>query len=144
MSKSVKVIEGHSFSDERGTLNCINEFAFEGVRRFYQIKHYNTSVVRAWQGHKVEHKYFYVAEGSFLIVWVQIDDFDNPSPGLIAESIILSSENPAVLSVPAGYANGIKATAPNSILSVYSNLTLEQSEEDRWSYHHKLWFQWPE
>jgi dTDP-4-dehydrorhamnose 3,5-epimerase len=139
----VKFIEGKSFKDSRGTLHCVNEFSLEGIKRFYQIQHSNTSTIRAWQGHKIEHKYFFVPLGSFLIAWVQIDNFENPSTNLVAEHTMLSADKPGVLVIPAGYANGIKAIEAGSLLSIYSNLTLKESEEDRWSFDSSLWMKWP-
>jgi len=135
-------IEGKRFTDERGYLQSINDFSFKDVCRFYQISNRDTAIIRAWQGHKIEHKYFYVAVGSFVIAWVKVDDFDNPSPTLQPGHIILSADKPGILSVPPGYANGIKSLSPDSILIIYSNLDLKQSEQDRWSYDSSLWMDW--
>lgn len=77
------IIKGGSFSDERGTMRFVNDFRFNDVQRFYLIKHPDPSVVRAWQGHQFEKKYFYPISGSFAIAWVKIDDFKNPSTDLI-------------------------------------------------------------
>ncbi|MBS0028832.1 hypothetical protein ACTJJ0_12870 [Chitinophaga sp. 22321] len=140
--ESVKLIKGGSFTDTRGTLGFVNEFTFPGVKRFYQIVHPDVSVVRAWQGHKVEQKYFYVPKGKFALAWVAIDNWDQPRADLKAEYVILKEEEPAVLSIPPGYANGIKALEPGSVLMVYSDLDLQQSGEDRWSFDAGLWLDW--
>lgn len=142
MPKKIELINGGSFTDSRGTLQFVNDFTFKEVKRFYQIIHTDTNVIRAWQGHKIEHKFFYAAAGSFLIACVEIDNWEQPSLNLDAKQIVLTSQKPAVLSVPPGYANGIKALTPHSILTVYSNLTLAQSKEDRWSFDCSLWFDW--
>lgn len=134
--------EGGRFSDKRGILSFVNDFDFSDVRRFYNITHPDVSVVRAWQGHKIERKYFYVPYGSFLLAWVKIDNWEHPSSDLKASYTILSSEKPGVLSIPAGYANGIKAIIPDSVLTVYSNLDLKESENDRWTFDQALWFNW--
>src|SRR4051794_3652230 len=94
MYEEVRIIQGRSFTDNRGTLNCVNDFTFFDVKRFYQIQHPDTTTIRAWQGHKIETKYFYVPFGSFLLAWVKIDDFDNPSVDLIAEHRVLTANNP--------------------------------------------------
>ena len=94
------------------------------------------------QGHQIEHKFFYVAKGSFILAWVKIDDWDNPSPNLASDYRIFTAINPTILSVPPGYANGIKACEKDSLLIIYSNLTLEQSTADRWSYDSTLWLNW--
>jgi dTDP-4-dehydrorhamnose 3,5-epimerase-like enzyme len=142
MPEGVVFIDGKRFTDARGNLDAVNDFSFEGICRFYQIRHSSPAVIRAWQGHKMEHKYFYVAEGSFVIAWVKVDNFDNPSPGLVCNHAVLSADQPGVLSIPAGFANGIKALSPESILTVYSNLDLRESEQDRWSYDSSLWMDW--
>lgn len=139
---SVELIKGGSFADARGTLGFVNEFTFPDVKRFYQIVHPDISVVRAWQGHKVEQKYFYVPKGKFALAWVKIDDWSQPSKDLKAEYLILNEAEPAVLSIPPGYANGIKALEPGSILMVYSDLDVQQSGEDRWSFDASLWLDW--
>jgi dTDP-4-dehydrorhamnose 3,5-epimerase-like enzyme len=138
----VKLIKGGSFSDERGMLQFVNDFDFQGVKRFYQLIHHDTEVVRAWQGHKLEHKWFYVAQGSFVMAWLQPDNWDSPSATLHANSAILTSVAPSILSIPPGYVNGIKALEKHSILIVFSNFTVKQSSGDRWSFDANLWMDW--
>ena len=142
MIKEVEIIEGGIFNDHRGTLSFINDFSFPGVKRFYRITHPDIEIVRAWQGHKIEHKYFYVAAGSYVIAWVKIDDWDNPFENLVAEHHILSAKHPAILSVPAGYANGIKAMEKDSSLIIFSDLNAEDSANDRWSFEPNRWLDW--
>jgi len=137
-----ELITGGSFTDERGSLFFLNEFSFPDVKRFYRIDHPNTSVVRAWQGHKVEHKYFYVVKGSFVIGWVKPDDWDNPAVDLIAEHAILTADRSSILSVPPGYANGIKALEPGSTLIIFSNLSAEDSANDMWRFEANRWLNW--
>lgn len=138
----VKLIKGGLHTDERGALGYVNEFTFPEVKRFYQIVHPDVEVIRAWQGHKIEHKYFYVPHGKFVLAWVEIDNWNQPSPDLKAEYLVLTQEEPAILSIPPGYANGIKALTPDSVLMVYSDLDLKQSGEDRWSFDSSLWLDW--
>jgi dTDP-4-dehydrorhamnose 3,5-epimerase-like enzyme len=142
MSATVKLIKGDLFTDQRGSLKFVNDFSFPDVKRFYQIIHPDKSIVRAWQGHRVEHKHFYVVKGKFAVAWVAIDDWDKPSSLLQAEYAVLSEDAPAVLSIPPGFANGIKALEADAVLMVYSDLTLAQSAEDRWSFDPSLWFDW--
>ncbi|PUZ26251.1 hypothetical protein DCC81_18680 [Chitinophaga parva] len=140
--EGVTLLKGGAHTDARGQIAFVNDFQFPGVKRFYQITHPDTSVVRAWQGHQVEHKYFYVVKGSFAVAWVQPDDWSKPSAMLPAFYETLNAGHPAVLSVPPGFANGIKALEKDSVLLVYSNLTLEQSAEDRWQFDAGLWLDW--
>ncbi|MBW8687351.1 cupin domain-containing protein [Chitinophaga rhizophila] len=142
MPAKVNYIKGDRFTDHRGSLQFVNEFSFPDTKRFYQITHPDTSVVRAWQGHQVEEKSFYVVKGRFVIAWVEIDDWERPSADLSAAYTVLEEHVPAVLHIPAGFANGIKALDPDSILMVYSNLSLEASAADRWSFDQHLWFDW--
>lgn len=137
-----QLIRGGHFDDNRGRVSFVNDFGFQGIRRFYCIQHGDTQTVRAWQGHQMEHKYFYVASGSFLIAWVAIDDWNNPSPYLKAESTVLRHDEPALLHIPAGYANGMKALEPGAQLLVYSDQDLEAARQDDWRFNADLWLDW--
>lgn len=136
------IIKGGIFSDERGTMRFVNEFRFSDVKRFYFIKHPNTSIVRAWQGHQFEKKYFYPISGSFVIAWVKIDDFENPSDKLIPEYHILSADNSEILSVPKGYANGLKALEQDSEIMIFSDTSLEDSVNENIRYPADKWLDW--
>ena len=137
-----QLIKGGAFDDIRGRICFVNDFNFDYVKRFYQINNADTNVIRAWQGHQLEHKYFFATAGSFVIAWVKIDNWETPSETLNAEHAIISVKSPAVLSIPPGYANGIKALEPQASLVIFSNLSLAESKEDRWSYKSDLWLNW--
>ena len=128
------LIKGNLHTDSRGILRYVNEFNFEGIKRFYTITHPNTNIIRAWQGHKKETKYFYVTKGSFLINWIELDNFENPAKNLIVQSKIFSDKQSEVLIIPPGHVNGLKALEPYSSILVFSDLTLEESNSDnfRW------------
>ena len=136
------IIKGGSFTDERGTMRFANDFCFKDVKRFYFIKHLDTSVIRAWQGHQWEKKYFYPISGSFALAWVKIDDFNNPSENLIPEVHLLSAINSEILSVPKGYANGLKALEPNSELMIFSDMDLEESVNEKIRFPADKWLDW--
>jgi dTDP-4-dehydrorhamnose 3,5-epimerase-like enzyme len=133
------LIKGNSFTDERGTIRFVNDFHFDRIKRFYTITHHDTSVIRAWQGHKIESKYFFVTKGKFLICWVEIDNWDNPGKELKVNNQILSEDNPQVLIVPPGNANGFKAIEPDSTLLVFSDLNLEDSSGDLYRFERDYW-----
>jgi hypothetical protein len=76
------VIKGASFQDERGSMRFINNFDMNEVVRFYEVMPKNTDLIRGWQAHKEEKKWFYCLQGSFIINLVKIDAFDNPSEAL--------------------------------------------------------------
>ena len=137
-----QIISGGTFKDHRGSLRFVNEFKFEGVKRFYFIKHPNIDFVRAWQGHQFEAKYFYPIKGTFVVAWVKIDDFASPSKTLIPDYHIISEEISELIFIPPGYANGIKALKPESELMIFSDMEVEKSIEENKRYDSNLWFDW--
>jgi dTDP-4-dehydrorhamnose 3,5-epimerase len=110
------------------------------VRRFYLIENADTEIIRAWQGHKVERKWFFVTSGSFLIGLVKPDDWNNPDSELPVESFILSSKDSMVLHIPSGYANGFRALETGSKMIVFSDFTTEQGATDNFKFDSGLWF----
>lgn len=137
-----KIIEGGFFEDNRGEMRFVNEFKFTDIVRFYFIKHITTDIIRAWQGHRYEQKYFYLISGSFVIAWIKIDNFEKPSPDLIPEYHIVTSKKSELIYIPKGYANGIRALTPNSELMIFSDTEVEQSVKDKIRYNSSLWFDW--
>jgi len=130
----VNTIKGDSFSDSRGTVRFVNDFLFEGIKRFYTILHPDIEVIRAWQGHKKETKCFFVSRGTFVFNWIKIDNWKQPSANLTVNSKVLSEKDSAVLIIPPGHVNGFKALEPDSTVIVFSDLTLDESKSDdyRW------------
>lgn len=137
-----KIIQGGRHKDSRGILAFVNDFRLDEIKRFYTIEHIDDSVVRAWQGHQKEKKWFYVLEGDFCIVLVQPDDWANPSETLPIREIILKANDSQILYIPSGYANGFKALQPNSKLLVFSNFTTEESADDNFRFDKDKWFNW--
>lgn len=135
-----KLIEGGEFTDERGIISFINDFDLSTIKRFYTITHPDKKIVRAWQGHRQEHKYFHVQKGSFVIAWVEIDNWDSPSKSLKAEHTILRANQIAVLSIPSGFANGLKALEEHSQIMVFSDHRLNESNDDQIRFDKDLWF----
>ncbi len=142
MSKKPYIIPGGIHTDERGSVSHVNDFNFAGVKRFYQVQNKSTQTVRAWQGHKIEEKYFFVGKGTFLIAVVEVDDWDIPSENLQADSFVLKALEPQILYVPPGYANGVQALEKDSILTIFSNLSLSESAADTYRFDPSLWFKW--
>lgn len=136
------IIDGDSFVDERGILSFVNDFEFNDVKRFYIISNYSEKIIRAWQGHKIERKYFYSINGSFVICAVKIDNWDKPSLNLPVEKYILNDKKSQILMIPPGYANGIKALKHNSKLLVFSSLSFENAKNDDYRFNKKLWYDW--
>ena len=138
----IQYIDGGSFTDHRGTIRYVNDFNFEGVKRFYIIKHSDKSVVRAWQGHQYERKWFYVTKGSFCVAWVKIDNWESPSLELKPEYIILKADEPKIVCVPTGYANGLKALEVDSEIIVFSDMSVEESINEKIRYDKDMWMDW--
>ncbi len=142
MNRKPYIINGGIHTDERGSVSHVNDFSFPGIKRFYQVKNKSVETVRAWQGHKIEEKYFFVSQGVFLITAVKIDDWENPSKSLQADTFVLKAIEPQILYIPPGYANGVKALETNSILTVFSNLSLSESAADTYRFDASMWFDW--
>ena len=64
---NIKLIDGGLAVDDRGTVRFVNDFDFNGVKRFYQVENHQKGFIRAWHGHKKESKYVYVSSGTALV-----------------------------------------------------------------------------
>ena len=138
----IRIIEGGISVDYRGRISHVNDLDMSEVERFYIIHQKDTSIIRAWHAHQHEKKWFYAVKGSFTTAFVKIDDWENPSPDLKPEVFRLSAAESRVLYIPEGYANGIKAEEPYSILMVFSNKILSEAVHDSWRYDSKMWMNW--
>lgn len=139
MDKKIKVIDGGVHRDTRGTLKFINDFDLKDIRRVYMIEPIDTEFVRAWQGHKEECKFFLVTQGSFTIGLVQVDNWDSPSKTIRPTYYTLEADNPKVLCVPGGYANGIKSNLINSQLMVFSSSAISDVNNDEYRFPTDFW-----
>jgi dTDP-4-dehydrorhamnose 3,5-epimerase-like enzyme len=142
MKENTNLIQGGEFNDARGKLIFFNDFDMKDVRRFYVIEHPDSSIIRAWQGHKKEEKWFYVMKGSFKVVLVKPDDWDNPSPDLEPAEFILKATANQVLYIPGNFANGLKALEPESRIMVFSSFTVEESSKDNFRFDKGMWYDW--
>ena len=137
---AIKIIEGGLHQDNRGIVSFVNAFDMTAIKRFYQIKQSNIELIRAWQGHQKESKWFYCVEGSFTINFMQPDSWTHPSGDERIGVIQLNGSKPKVLYIPSGYVTGIKANIKNSILLVYSDFTLAESQSDDFRFDINTWF----
>ena len=133
------LLTGAVYSDERGSVSFVNDFKFNDISRFYILENSETHPVRAWQGHKLDCKNFYCIAGSFQVSYVRVDDWENPSASLKVDRVVLTASKSAVLSIPAGYANAIKALEPGSRLMSFSTLPLDQVKEDDVRFDKSKW-----
>ena len=126
-----KIINGGVATDDRGSVRFVNDFNFDGVKRFYQVQNHRAGFIRAWHGHHKEGKYVYVAKGTAIIGAVPIDMMieKNIDQTKVFKTV-LSSNNPKVLFIPAGHANGFKSLEEGTIVQFFSTSTLEESLGD--------------
>lgn len=135
----VEIINGGCAVDDRGVVTFVNDFNFDIVKRFYQVKNHRRGFIRAWHGHENEGKYVYVVKGSALIGYV---DFKNESAK--PEKIVLSDKSPKILYIPPGYANGFKNLEEDTIIQFYSTSTLQESMGDDIRFEYDKWNIWEE
>lgn len=138
----MQVEKGKIFKDWRGFLVSFNDFSLDKIKRMYQIEHPNKDVVRAWQGHKIENKWFYVTRGSFAIGYVAIDNFENPSTDTLASIKVIKAEDKIVFHIPKGHANGLKSLESDSRIIVFSDLTLDEAKNDNFKFDANNWINW--
>ncbi|MBD0726541.1 hypothetical protein B6A10_15315 [Flavobacterium sp. L1I52] len=134
-----KIIQGCNFSDHRGSISFVNNFSFKEIERFYIISNSDENPVRAWQGHKLDAKNFYCLSGAFKIHYVKIDNWDNPSPDLVVETVEVSESDSKIVHIPAGYANAIESLKKDSKLISFSTLPLARVSEDDVRYPSDYW-----
>ena len=136
------LVKGGTATDDRGRVSFVNDFNFEDVKRFYMIENHRQNFVRAWHAHKKEAKYVQVVKGSALVCAVKIDDWDLPAANLEVEKFVLSENNPSVLYIPKGFANGFMSLTEDAKLVFYSTSTLEESLGDDYRYDSRYWNPW--
>ena len=121
---SPKIIKGNSYTDHRGILNYNNLFNASAIKRMYIIENSSIKILRGWQGHKIEQRWFSAVQGSFRIKLIEIDDWNSPSKSLVYQEIKLEAKTLDVLHIPQGYVTSIQSIENNSKLLVmadYSN-----------------------
>jgi len=55
---------------------------------------------------------------------------------------VLSAKNSEIVSVPKGYANGLKALEPDSEIMIFSDKSLEDGANDNIRFPADKWFDW--
>src|SRR5450759_5704398 len=121
------LIEGGLSVDDRGQVSFVNNFNFEGVKRYYMVSNHKPGFVRAWHAHRHEAKYVLVARGAAVVAAVRIDDWEKPSKTEQVIRYVLSSQKPSVLFIPPGYANGFMSLTEDALLIFFSTSTIEES-----------------
>ncbi|MEW6557943.1 MAG: dTDP-4-dehydrorhamnose 3,5-epimerase family protein [Elusimicrobiota bacterium] len=136
------LIKGGLAIDDRGTVSFVNDFNFDGVKRFYTVENHKQGFVRAWHAHRNESKYVMVVKGSAVIGTVEIDDWGNPSKDLKVHRFVLSEKKPSVLFIPAGYANGFMSLTDDTKIIFFSTSELKDSLNDDLRYDAYYWDIW--
>lgn len=136
------LIAGGLAVDDRGELAFVNDFHFEGVKRFYSVSNHRAGFIRAWHGHKREAKYVTAVSGAALVGAVRIDNWEQPSRELPVDRFVLSAHRPAVLYIPAGYANGFMSLSADLKLVFFSTSGLDESQGDDFRFDSRYWDIW--
>ena len=137
-----RLIEGGLAVDDRGMVSFTNDFHFEGIKRFYMVANHSTGFVRAWHAHRHEAKYVYAVSGEAVVGAVAIDNWEQPSKDLKVHRFVLSEKKPAVLYIPASYANGFMSLTDDTRLIFFSTGTVEESQKDDIRYDSRYWDIW--
>ncbi|PKG52035.1 WxcM-like domain-containing protein [Olleya sp. 1-3] len=137
-----KLIEGGAFSDQRGTLQFVNDFDMSVIKRMYITTHPSIETIRAWQGHQIESRWFFCVKGTFKVKLVKIDDWKNPSDNCEVFEFELNENTPQVLYMPNGFANGFIAVTEDSKLMIMSNYSLGEIEDDHYRFDSNKWVNW--
>ncbi len=124
-----EIIKGSSHTDERGTLFYNNDFDASQIKRVYVIENATKDIIRGWQGHKVEQRYFSVINGSFKIQLIEIDNWDNPSKNIEKLTFTINAEKLEVLHVPNGYVSSIQALERGSKLFIMADSYLRENND---------------
>ena len=142
MNNEVTLIKGGIAVDDRGSLRFVNDFNFEGVKRFYQVENHRRGFIRAWHGHKNEGKYVWVTSGSALVGVVPLDAKEGDLEA--TKKFVLSDKSPSVLWIPSGNFNGFMSLEENTKIMFFSTSTLDESKDDDIRKEYDVWNIWDE
>ncbi len=124
------LIKGNAHCDVRGNLLYNNIFDSSAVKRMYVIQNNSLDIIRGWQGHQIEQRWFSAVHGSFCIQLMKIDNWELPSKQLFCEEFIISNKTLDVLHVPKGYVSCIQAMEEGSILLVMADYLMGEIADE--------------
>ena len=136
------IIKGGKYIDDRGELNFFNDFNMSLIKRVYFTTHFKTNIVRAWQGHKIESRWFCCVNGSFIVKLIEIDNWDCPSNDLKVLEYKLTANKKEILYIPKGYLNGFRASFKDSQMMIMSNYRLNEIDNDQVRFDQNKWTKW--
>jgi hypothetical protein len=124
------LISGNCYRDQRGHLFYNNDFDLTAIKRMYAIENSTIDLIRAWQGHKIEQRWFSAMQGSFNIKLIAVDNWDKPTPALPQIQYRLYSTALDILHIPAGYISSIQALEEKSKLVVMSDYHIGEINDE--------------
>ena len=124
------LIKGNRHVDHRGTIRYNNDFNLSAVKRVYTIENVDTQFLRAWQGHKIEQRWFSAVSGTFIINLKEVDDWENPAKNLTDLEFTLNAETLDILHVPPGFITSIRSAEENSKLLVFADYLLNEVKDE--------------
>ncbi|WP_395051202.1 WxcM-like domain-containing protein [Flavobacterium sp.] len=125
-----KIIKGDCRTDSRGTLFYNNDFDASAIKRIYVIENQHVNFVRAWQGHKIEQRWFSAVQGSFKIQLIAIDDWNKPSKNSERHTFLLDAKKLDMIMVPQGYVSSIQSLEEGSKLLVMADYLLGEVNDE--------------
>lgn len=129
MIKEPFLIASTPFNDDRGELRAFPLFPLNEIIRMYTIEPANSTVIRAWQGHYREKKWFWPVSGSFEVQTIGLDL--EYRPVLPTRKLwLLHHAESKILEIPGGHLNGFRALSAGSKMLVFSDFDLESSKKD--------------
>lgn len=139
LTKQPILINGGCAVDERGQLTFVNDLALDTVKRFYMVENFSTDCIRAFHGHLKEEKYFFVIQGSILVLTAPLPENNKPDKDCVLSRFVLTSRKPAVLQIPSGFTHGFRALEDKTKIIIFSTLTLKESESDDYRLPYDYW-----
>lgn len=125
-----QIINGNFHSDDRGVLYYNNNYNASSIKRLYIIENKNTDLIRAWQGHKIEQRWFSAAKGSFEIKLIEVDNWVNPSKVLKQYVFTIGDDKFDVLHIPPGYISSIRSLTDDAKLLVMADYGLGEVKDE--------------
>jgi dTDP-4-dehydrorhamnose 3,5-epimerase-like enzyme len=124
------LISGNCHKDQRGLLFYNNDFDLTNIKRMYVLENSTLDLIRAWQGHKIEQRWFSAIQGGFKIQLIEVDNWDKPTFSLPKIQYTLHSKTLDILYIPAGYISSIQALEQNSKLVVMADYNLGEINDE--------------
>lgn len=136
------LIKGGIAVDDRGCLRFVNDFNFNGVKRFYQVENFKRGFIRAWHGHQNESKFVWVPRGSALVGIIPLHAKPNDMSNV--QKYVLSDKTPSILKIPAGNYNGFMTLEVDTRIIFFSTVTLTETMDDDIRQPYDTWDIWSE